>query len=129
MNCCKPSALIILLALAIMGSALVPITFNMSYRAQVIQNFMHIPVFLLLTVIVLMIVKNLGLFGWLWLACSVSVLMLIGVGQEIVQTIIPGRWPSYRDIHANMIGICLGISIYLLSERLKSGLIRRVVCK
>ena len=129
MNTCKPSILIVLITIGIVGSSIVPITFDLSYRIQVIQNFMHIPGFIVLTIIVLIFLKNFGLSGWLWFTCSVSVLLLIGIGQEVVQIVIPGRWPSYGDIRANIIGISFGICLFLLTEKLKPGLIRRFVCK
>ena len=129
MNTCKPSILIVLITIGIVGSSIVPITFDLSYRIQVIQNFMHIPGFIVLTIIVLIFLKNFGLSGWLWFTCSVTVLLLIGIGQEVVQIVIPGRWPSIADIRRNIIGISFGTLLFLLMEKFKPGLIRRIICK
>ena len=79
MDTCKPRKLIVLIAIGILGSSLIPITFNLSYTVQVIQNLMHIPAFTVLTIVLLILFKNFRLSGWLWFTCSVSVLLLIGI--------------------------------------------------
>ena len=115
--------------IGILSAPLIPIRFNLSYGVQIIQNVLYIPAFALLSIVLLQLFRNFRLSVWLWLPCSLIVLLLIGVGGEVVQTFVPGRWPSYSDIQRNLVGISFGVFLFLLVEKLKPDLIRRIVCK
>lgn len=54
-----------------------------------------------------------GRSAWLWLGIAV----LIAVGSELVQHIVPQRKPSLSDLRANLIGIALGLIPFLLVSR------------
>ena len=129
MNTCKPKNLLLLLIISISGASLIPISLDMSYSIQVFNNWMHIPAFAVLTIVLLEVFKNFRLPGWLRIICVLSVLLLIGIGVEVVQLVIPGRWPTYSDIRHNVIGISLGVFLFQLAEKFKPSLIRRIVCR
>ena len=129
MNTCKSSKQIVTIIILILISSIIPITVNFGYKVQVIHNLMHIPAFAVYTVVFLQLFKNWRLPGWLWMISSVSVLLLIGIIQELIQFLIPGRWPSISDIYLNLIGIIMGIGFYFLVQKFKPFLIRRIVCK
>ena len=129
MNTCRPNNLILLLIICISGAPLIPIPFDISYSIQVFNNWMHIPAFAVLTIVLLEVFKNFRLPGWLRIICVLSVLLLIGIGVEVVQLVIPGRYPSYFDIHLNVVGISFGVFLFLLVEKFKPGLIRIIVCR
>ena len=129
MNTCKPNKLIVILTIIILSTSLIPITIHLSYRVQIFQNLMHIPLFTVLTIVFLQLFKNRRLFGRLWFGCAVLALSLIGIIQELVQFFIPGRWPSIVDVYLNAIGIMIGICFFILVEKVKPYFIRRLVCK
>ena len=129
MNTCRPNNLILLLIICISGAPLIPIPFDISYSIQVFNNWMHIPAYAVLTIVLLEVFKNFRQYGWLRFICVLSVLLLIGIGVEVVQLVIPGRWPSYFDIHLNVVGISFGVFLFLLAEKFKPGLIRIIVCR
>ena len=129
MNTCKPRNLIVFIIIGIVGAPFVPIIFNIRYSIQVFNNCMHIPAFAVLTIALLELSKNARLSGCFRFTCVLSVLLLIGIAGEAAQIVIPGRWPSYSDIHLNVMGISFGVLLFLLAERFKPGLIRRIVCK
>jgi len=129
MDTCKPTKLISSTTIGILALALVPITFDLGYNIQLFNNWMHIPAFAVITVVFLQLSKNLRLSGWLWLSCVVLFLLLMGIAIEAAQIVIPGRMVSRADMLRNIVGIFLGILLFLLSERLKPGLVRQVVCR
>jgi len=129
MDTCKPTKLISSTTIGILALALVPITFDLGYNIQLFNNWMHIPAFAVITVVFLQLSKNLRLSGWLWLSCVVLFLLLMGIAIEAAQIVIPGRMVSRADMLRNIVGIFLGILLFLLTERLKPGLVRQVVCR
>ena len=129
MDTCKPTKLISSTTIGILALALVPITFDLGYNIQLFNNWMHIPAFAVITVVFLQLSKNLRLSGWLWLSCVVLFLLLMGIAIEAAQIVIPGRIVSKDDMLRNIVGIFLGILLFLLTERLKPGLVRQVVCR
>ena len=94
-----------------------------------IQNLLHIPAYIVLAILLLQIFQNYQIDGrrrnWLVLLCA----GLIGVFSEIVQIVIPGRYPGLLDIGLNLIGTLAGILIFHYLERVKPGLMRRMVCE
>jgi glycopeptide antibiotics resistance protein len=94
-----------------------------------IQNLLHIPMFAILAVLFLQILKNYQVEGWkrnLWiLLCAVC----FGVINEVIQIAVPGRYAGITDIVLNLIGAIVGILIYSLVEKSKPGLIRRFICE
>jgi VanZ family protein len=54
---------------------------------------------------------------------------LIGILSEMIQIVVPGRYGGMADIGLNFIGTIAGILIYSFIEKVKPGLIRRIVCE
>jgi VanZ family protein len=129
MDTCKPTKLISSTTIGILALAAAPITFDLSYNVQLFNNWMHIPAFAVITIVFLQLSKNFQLSGWLWFTGIVFVLLSIGIVMEAVQVIIPGRISSIADMFRNIVGIFFGIVLFSLTERLKPGLIRQVVCR
>ena len=129
MDACKPTKLISSTTIGILILAVLPITFELSYNIQLFNNWMHIPAFTVITVVLLQLSNNFRLSGLLWLTCVVLVLLFIGIAIEAVQIIIPGRMVSKADMFLNIAGIVFGIVLFLLTERLKPGLVRQIVCR
>ena len=129
MDTCKPTKLISSTTIGILALALLPITFDLSYNIQLFNNWMHIPAFAVITVVFLQLSKNFRLSGWLWLFCVVLSLLFIGIAIEAAQIVIPGRMVSKAEMFRNIVGIFFGIVFFFLTERLKPGLVRQVVCR
>lgn len=129
MDTCEPTRLISSTTIGILALALVPITFDLGYNIQLFNNWMHIPAFAVITVVFLQLSKNFRLSGWLWFTCVVFCLLFIGIAIEAAQIVIPGRIVSKADMLRNIVGIFFGIVLFLITERLKPGLVRQVVCR
>ena len=94
-----------------------------------IQNLLHIPMYIVLTILFLQIMQNYQIEGW-----KGNVLVFLGAGcfgiiNEVIQIVIPGRYAGLTDIALNLIGVLAGILIYNLVGKFKPGLIRRIVCE
>ena len=129
MDTCRPTKMISSTTIGILALALLPITFDLGYNIQLFNNWMHIPAFAVITVVFLQLSQNLRLSGWLWFTCIICSLLFIGIAIEAAQKVIPGRMVSKADMLRNIVGIFLGILLFLLTERLKPGLVRKVVCR
>ena len=129
MDTCKPTKLISTTTIVILALALLPITFDFSFNIQLFNNWMHIPGFAVITLVFLQLSKNFQLSGWLWFTCLVFSLVFIGIAIEAAQIVIPGRVVSKADMFRNIVGIFFGIVIFFLTEWLKPGLVRQVVCR
>jgi VanZ family protein len=94
-----------------------------------IQNLLHIPAYIVLAVFLLQILQNYQIDGrkrnWLIFLYA----GLIGVLSEIIQIVVPGRYPGLLDIGLNLIGTLVGILLFYYLERTKPGLMRRIVCE
>ena len=77
-----------------------------------IQNLLHIPAYIVLAILFLQILQNHQIEGRRpnWLVFLYA--GLIGVFSEIVQIVVPGRYPGLLDIGLNLIGILGGILIF-----------------
>lgn len=93
-----------------------------------VQNLLHIPVFAILSVLYLQVIKNYRPVNWknisLILICSGG----FGVLNEIIQVFIPGRYAGLTDIILNLTGSILGVLVYLLAENREPSIIRRIIC-
>ena len=92
-----------------------------------IQNLLHIPMFAILSFLFLLILQPFQIEIW---KRNVIVLLssgLFGLINEIIQISVPGRYGGLTDIMLNLAGAILGIIVFGLVEKSKSGLIRRII--
>lgn len=52
-----------------------------------------------------------------------------GLLNEIIQSFVPNRFMGGMDIVLDIIGVIGGIVFYFLIEKIKPGLVRKVVCE
>ena len=52
-----------------------------------------------------------------------------GILNELIQLTIPGRYAGILDMGLNTIGVLCGIALYVLLEKSKPGLLRKIVCE
>ena len=94
-----------------------------------IQNLLHIPMFVILSILFFQILKDSRLEEWkkgtLIFVCCGS----FGLLNEIIQIFVPGRYFGIADIVLNFIGTIVGILIYIYAERGRSGWICRIICE
>ena len=82
-----------------------------------IQNLLHIPMFAVLAILSLQVLDGFNVSGfWKFLivACSAAA---FGTINELVQLWVPGRYAGFLDMGLNVVGVLLGILIYVLSAR------------
>ena len=94
-----------------------------------IQNLLHIPMFAILSFLFLLLLQPFQIEIW---KRNVIVLLssgLFGLIIEIIQISVPGRYGGLTDIMLNLAGAILGIVVFGLVEKSKSGLIRRIICE
>ena len=94
-----------------------------------IQNLLHIPAYIVLSILVLQIFQNFQIEGWRRNALVFLGSGFIGILSEIIQIAVPGRYGGLADIGLNFIGTIAGILIYGHFEKTKPGLLRRIVCE
>ena len=138
MESCRPSkpklALTLIYMILLLASSGIPmdkpikgIQFIIDLKPT-IQNLLHIPMFAILAVLFLQILRNYQFEGWkrnFWvLICTVC----FGIINEVIQIAVPGRYAGITDIVLNLIGAFVGIIIYSLVEKPRPGLIRRIIC-
>ena len=85
---------------------------------QYIQNLLHIPMFFILSVLFLQIMRNYDIGKWKAGFLSFSFCCIFGILNEIIQNFIPGRYMQLIDIGSNSIGAIIGIIVYFLVEKL-----------
>ena len=94
-----------------------------------VQNLLHAPVFALLSVLWLQImnvyqIRNRRKF---------ILVFIIGVGfgllNELIQGMVPGRYPSIFDMGINVVGVVMGMWLFRWIENSESNPIRRFVCE
>jgi VanZ family protein len=94
-----------------------------------IQNLLHIPAYIVLSILILQILQNYNIADWKRNALVLLGAGLIGILSEMIQIVVPGRYGGLADIGLNFIGTIAGILIYSHVEKAKPGLIRRIVCE
>lgn len=129
MYTCKPNKLTIPLVIGMLGSHLMPMNIDLGYKAEIIQNLMHIPTFAIITVLLLQFLRSSWPFGWPLFSFSLFVLVLLGITTEVVQAFVPSRWASAQDVFLNIVGISFGTTLFLTLDRFKPSLDSGFVCK
>lgn len=94
-----------------------------------VQNLLHIPVYTLLAILWLQVFQPYEISVSKKLVLATVLSSLIGIVTELIQTTVPGRYPSSLDITFNMLGSILGVVIYNKLEHSGDSFIRRMVCE
>ena len=136
---CRPNAIKIILTsiymLLLLASSVIPMDRQIKGFQFVIalkpaiQNLLHIPMFAILSFLFLLILQDFQIEIW---KRNVIVLLssgLFGLINEIIQIPVPGRYGGLTDIVLNLAGAILGIVVFGLVEKSKSGFIRRIICE
>jgi glycopeptide antibiotics resistance protein len=138
MATCRPNAIKIILTsiymLLLLAGSMIPMDRQIKGLQFVIdlkpaiQNLLHIPMFAILSFLFLLILRGFQIENWKRNAIVLLSSGLFGLINEIIQISIPGRYGGLTDILLNFAGAVLGIVVFGLAEKSKSGLIRRIVC-
>mgnify|MGYP006289064273 len=108
----------IIYTLAMLATSLIPMGSSSSGPAFLtdmnpgLQNVLHIPMFAGF-VLLLFLLGHTGraVAGWkrLWL---VLLAIAYGIGLELLQIAVPGRYASFLDIILNSVGVGIGLGIW-----------------
>jgi glycopeptide antibiotics resistance protein len=139
METCRPSKYKVVLTLSYMFLLLVSSSIPMDRPIKglqfiielkpTIQNLLHIPMFAILAVLFLQILRNYYFAGWKRNSWVLLSSVCFGIINEAIQIVIPGRYGGLTDIVLNLIGAIVGILLYTFAEKSRPGLIRRIVCE
>ncbi len=120
--------------LLILASSLIPmdrdvqgLQFIIDLKPSV-QNLLHIPMFAILTILLLKIFNTYDLGKWKSIAMVFALAGIYGLINEAVQFYIPGRYVGILDIGMNLFGAMVGIFVYLWVEKLRPRLLYRFIC-
>ena len=136
---CKPSkrkiSLLLVYILFLLVTSLVPmdreivgLLFLLALKPA-LQNLLHIPLFMLLSILLLQVLQNNKPLLRSRILLSLILSCFIGIFNEYIQIFVPGRYPSIIDMGFNTLGAILGIALYAKLERSGESLIRRLVCE
>ena len=92
-------------------------------------NLIHIPLFMVLAIIWLQIVRPYSLSAWKKISSALLFSIFISTVYELIQMAIPGRSASSIDIGCNLLGVLTGIFVYYKLEHANPSLMRRLVCQ
>jgi VanZ family protein len=81
---------------------------------NILRNYAHAGVFLILAILVFAAVKSLESYSIKKLIFSFSICLIYSISDEIHQLFIPGRAFQLSDLGLDLIGIVLGISISIV---------------
>ncbi len=134
MIACKPNVIKIILTsiymLLLLASSVIPmdrqikgLQFVIALKPTV-QNLLHVPMFAVLSFLLLLILQDFRIENWKRNAIVLLSSGFFGLINEIVQIPVPGRYGGLTDILLNFAGSILGIVVFYLVEKSKSGLIR-----
>lgn len=134
MEKCKPSRKIKTLTIGymflILITSLSPYDFTYTFDTKpVIQNLLHIPVFSILAVLLLEFLQYYQLIKIKLIMYVLFISFAFGLLNEIIQSFVPNRFMGGMDIVLDIIGVIGGIVFYFLIEKIKPGLVRKVVCE
>ena len=136
---CKPSKLKILLLtfyiLFLFGISLIPMDRPIEGLGFIFaiepttKNLLHIPVYMLLAILWLQVLQPHEMSGRSKIVLVFLLSSLIGILTEVIQTKVPGRYPSALDATSNILGSIFGIALYYKLERSGDSIVRRLVCE
>ena len=93
-----------------------------------IQNMLHVPAFAILAILFLQVLNTYHIDGWKRNFMVLLSAVCFGIISEAIQIGIPGRYAGITDVGSNFIGAVVGILTYILAEKSRPGLIRRIIC-
>lgn len=93
-----------------------------------VQNLLHVPMFAVLSFLFISILRAFQIENWKRNTIVLLSSGFFGLINEIIQIPVPGRYGGLTDILLNFTGAILGIVVFFLVEKSKSGLLRRIVC-
>jgi len=93
------------------------------------QNLLHIPVYMVLAILWLQVLQPHEMAGRRKVVLVFLLSSLIGIVTELIQTSVPGRYPSLLDTTFNVMGSGLGIVLYYRLYHTSDSFIRRLVCE
>ncbi len=139
METCKPSkpkiVITVIYMLFILTTSLIPMDRKISGLNFIIelkpyiQNVLHIPLYAVLSILFLQTFKNyypkISKRIFLIFVCCGG----FGILNEILQSVVPGRYVGMGDIILNFIGVIIGIIIFIFVEKSRPGLFRRIICE
>lgn len=138
MTVCRPSKPKIALAvgymLLILATSMIPMDRDIKSLQFIIdlkpaiQNLLHIPMFAILAILLLQLLKNHHIEGRRRMVLVIFSCVCFGFMNELIQLAIPGRYAGLLDMVFNIIGVFAGIILYVLAEKSKPGLVRRIIC-
>jgi glycopeptide antibiotics resistance protein len=94
-----------------------------------LQNLLHIPVYMVLAILWLQVLQPREMPGRRKVVLVFLLSSLIGILTELIQTTVPGRYPSLLDAAFNVLGSGLGIVLYYRLYQTSDSFIRRLVCE
>lgn len=138
METCQPGKkklllLVFYMALIMMGS-LIPMDRHISglrfiiAMKPVLQNLLHIPMFAVLSILLLQVLSGYDMSRARRTAILFGVAISFGVINEMIQVVIPGRYAGMLDMVLNLIGILVGIFVYKVVSKTHPNFLRRLVC-
>jgi len=79
-----------------------------------VQNLAHIPAYGLFALLLIFNLKSSGTTRAQAVKTSMTIAFLFGVAMELIQTLVPGRFPSVMDCFLNVAGILVFTGSYLV---------------
>ena len=134
MDTCRPSNskifVVLIYMLLFLASSAIPMDHEIRGLQFVIdlkptiQNLLHIPMYIVPSILFLQIFQNYQIEGW-----NRNILVFLGsscfgIINEIIQIFVPSRYAGLIDIGLNLIGVIIGILIYNYVGKIKPGLIK-----
>jgi glycopeptide antibiotics resistance protein len=93
------------------------------------QNLLHIPVFMVLAILWLQVFQPYEMSVSKKLVLAMVLSSFIGIVTELIQTTVPGRYPSSLDVTFNILGSIFGVVLYCKLERGGDSFLRKMVCQ
>ena len=136
---CRPSGKKIVILwiymLLILSTSLIPMDREIEGFGMImeitpfVQNLLHAPVFALLSVLWVQIMNVHQIRN----RRKYILVFIIGVGfgllNELIQGVVPGRYPSIFDMGINVVGVVMGMWFFRWIENSEPNRIRRFVCE
>jgi hypothetical protein len=94
----------------------------------IVQNLLHVPVFAVLTILWLQLMRGYSMTPYTKFLLVIISALSFGIINELIQSVIPGRYPGLVDLGLNLIGVILGALVFVLAKRLRPEAVRRLVC-
>ena len=79
-----------------------------------VQNLAHVPAYGLFALLLIFNLRSSGTTRAQAVKTSITIAFLYGVAMELIQTLVPGRFPSVMDCFLNVAGILVFTGSYLM---------------